>query len=61
MQGLIREIAIYFFFTYVLFMVGYGARDPWSYFFYDNVRNTYMHGTYTDSGSDFMDVSYIRT
>ncbi|XP_013386043.1 polycystic kidney disease protein 1-like 2 [Lingula anatina] len=50
-QAVIREILIYFVFTYLLFMVGYGNRDPWSFHFYENVENMISKGSFLDTDS----------
>lgn len=61
MMAILREIAIYLIFVYLLLMVGYGNRDPWAGHFYRNVKNLLAHGhwSYGTNGFDLYNVCII--
>ena len=60
-MAILREIAIYLIFVYLLLMVGYGNRDPWAGHFYRNVKNLLAHGhwSYGTNGFDLYNVCII--
>ncbi|KAK7111719.1 hypothetical protein V1264_011307 [Littorina saxatilis] len=44
MEAVIKEMVIYFFFLFIIFFISYQQRDPRSYQFGQNVRNTFLSG-----------------
>ena len=58
MMGLLKEMALYLLFVYLLLMVGYGNRDPWAHYYYDNVRNMMAYGQWAPSGFNIYKVSW---
>ena len=52
MQAIIREIIFYLVWLYILMMVAYGNRDPWSYMMTENFNNMFVHGSYAEAGVD---------
>jgi len=44
MQSVLREIVSYIIFLYVLLMVAYGSKDPWTFIVYRNQQNCLDYG-----------------
>jgi len=53
MMDLLKEMAIYILFVYLLIMVGYSNRDPWAHHFYKNVKNLAAHGHWAPDSTGF--------
>ena len=43
-MSILRELLFYLLFLYLLLMVAYGNRDPWSVYIYQSMENTYAKG-----------------
>jgi hypothetical protein len=46
MYSIIREIVFYVLFLYLMMMVAYGNRDPWSSSMYNNYKNMFFNGVH---------------
>ena len=63
MYSVVREILFYLLFLYLMMMVAYGNRDPWSLYMYQNHKNMFQHGSYSAGYPDaiaFDSVSVIK-
>ena len=61
MMSIIREVLFYLFFLYVMMMVGYGNRDPWSVYVYRNLKDTYYTGNQFDGELGLYSMDKVRT
>ena len=59
MMSIIREVLFYLLFLYVMMMVGYGNRDPWSVFVYRNLKHTYYVGNQYDGQYDHYNMGKV--
>jgi len=57
MMNILKEMAIYVIFLYLLLMVGYGNRDFWAHYMYQNVKNLIAKGQWAQGGIDMENVS----
>ncbi|XP_022084984.1 uncharacterized protein LOC110976208 [Acanthaster planci] len=46
MQAILKEIAVYMFYLYILLLIGYGNKDPSSHAVYTSVHNTFINAQY---------------
>lgn len=58
MEAVIKEMVIYFFFLFIIFFISYQQRDPRSYQFGQNVRNTFLSGFENVSIMIFQRISF---
>ena len=60
MMAILRDLLFYLVFLYIIMMVGYGNRDPWTFYIYDNLKQTYQVGNQFNGTFDSLNMDKVN-